>query len=421
MHCDRKSDNNLSCNANFHLEYLEDLKNLTKILYVNGRTTNLTITINKPETLKLFDYFSDYEFYSYAANELHFEVNYIELYNSSVSIKLGDIPITKCDKSKIYNDLVCKQEIPEIYSGKTLNLIFNGVETDINIEIKFPGTFSKIEGLTEKITYYSRSSSQFVYFFADSPYNMNNHKIELVSLTSGNKNITLNECTYDEYCITNAKCSGILDTNDVYYLYVDGINSEEKLYVYPEPTAISKVNGYRFPNNYLASSSETTFSLAVNYIVNIENAVFTLVDEYNSTNKFYLKNCSKIDYKYLMLNDITCVGKVTNPGYYYVYLNGVKQDAPIYVYSSSLTKAFYVEPNQIKFVSAKEIESFEIFFDSFNNIEQKSIILKGENNKKEINLTIDYIEDFSAEFDVIFPAEDLYRQCKTKCIYRSQK
>ena len=100
---------------------------------------------------------------------------------------------------------------------------------------------------------------------------MNNHKIELVPVTSGNKKITLNECKYYKYDISNAKW--ILDTNDAYYVYVDGINSDLKLYVYPEPTTISKVYNM-FPEQFFSSSSETTFKLRVNYVVNIEKCSF---------------------------------------------------------------------------------------------------------------------------------------------------
>ena len=406
--CSLQNDNILTCDANLDLNELIYLKNLTKTLYVYGRSTNLTVTINKPKILKLldFDNYEDNYFYSYGVSKFIFEVNFNELYNSSISIKFGDIAITKCEKSKEYNDINCEYEFPESCSGKTLNLIFNGIETNYSITINAPNEFSEIRELKNEY-YYSSSSSQFIYFRVDSSYNMNNHKIELVPETSGNKNISLNECTHDEDGIRYAKCLGILDTNDAYYVYFDGVNSEEKLYVYPEPTTISQVYDIS-PYEFLASSSEITFTLEVNYVVNIENAVFTLVDKYNSNNKFYLTKCSKSDNSY---NEITCSGKVTNPGYYYVYLNGLKQDEPyrIKVYSSSLTKALYVEPDIIKFESATESEYIEIFFDSINNIEQKSIMLKGENNKKEIKLEIDDdVDSYGTEFEVEFPAEDTY-------------
>ena len=210
---------------------------------------------------------------------------------------------------------------------------------------------------------------------------MNNHKIELVPITSGNKNITLNECTYYKNGISSAKCSGILDINDAYYVYVEGKNSKNKLYVYPEPTTISKAYEM-FPDKFFASSSETTFKLRVNYVVNIENEVFTLVDEYNSNNKFYLTKCSKSDNSYYIINEIKCVGKITNPGYYNIYLNGLKQDIPINVYSLSLTKALYVEPSYIKFKSPTKPEYIEIFFDSLQKSNKdllcKEIIIKKE-------------------------------------------
>ncbi len=406
LDCVRKNDNQLICDADLNLNDLEDLKNLTKTLYVNEESTGLTVIINKPQTLKLLYFTEGRDYYSYGVSEFKFKVNFNELYNSSISIRFGDNSITNCEKSKVYNQIICEYEFPESCNGKTLNLIFNDVKTNYSITINAPNKFSEIKELEKKI-YYNSSSSQFVYFRVDSSYNMNNHKIELVPLTSGYKNITLNECTHDEDGIRYAKCTGILDTIEAYYVYIDGINSDVKLNVYPEPTTISEVYSMA-PKKYLASSSEITFTLEVNHIVNIENTVFTLKDEYNSNNKFYLKNCSKSDNSDFKINQIICVGKVKNPGYYYLYLNGLKQDEYIFIYSSSLSKAFYVEPNLIKFESAKESKYFEIFFDSINNIEQKSIMLKGENNKTELYFGIDDIYSFSIKFNVNFPAEDTY-------------
>ena len=404
--CVQINDNILTCDAYLYLDL--DLGGLTKTLYVKRISTNLTVTINKPKILKLLDFYNYSDYYSYGVSEFNFDVNFNELYNSGVSIKFGDISLTKCEKRNYY-EINCKYEIPESYNEKTLILSFNGVETDYYIKIKAPPIFTKIEKLNKNI-YYSRPSSQFVYFEVDSSYNMNNHKIELVPFTSGNKNITLNECTYD-YSFYYAKCLGILDTNDAYYVYVNGINIKEKLFVYPEPTAISKV--YHIdPYEMYILKSETTFALEVNHVVNIEKAVFTLIDEYDSKNKIYLTNCSSGNkYSYLNEFEITCVGKLTNPGYYYVYLNGLKQDVHTVVYCLSLSKALYIEPNQIIFDSATQPVNININFDDDYDEdydEPISFMLKGENNKKEINLEINSIYMLSASINVTFPAEDTY-------------
>ena len=207
---------------------------------------------------------------------------------------------------------------------------------------------------------------------------MNDNKIVLVPETN-NSNITLNSCTLYEDVIEQAKCSGTLNTIDAYYIYINESNTNHKLYVYPEPTSINEVYDIE-PNRLSISSSATTFTLVVDYIVNLNNEVLTLVDEYNSDNKVYLKKCSKENAN----NNITCIGTVTEAGYYYVYLNGLKQDTYVNAYSSFLTKALYIEPNVIKFESATKTEYIEIFFDSNNNQYQKSITLKGNNNNKAI-------------------------------------
>ena len=100
LDCDQKNDNQLTCDADLNLNDLENLKNLTKTLYVEGKSTNLTITINEPKTLKLLYFENREDIYSYGVSEFYFEVNFNELYNSSVSIKFGDISLTKCEKSK---------------------------------------------------------------------------------------------------------------------------------------------------------------------------------------------------------------------------------------------------------------------------------------------------------------------------------
>ena len=147
MECAQKNDNILTCNADLFLKNIEYLDNLTKTLYVgrkNSKTlyferksTNLIVTINKPKTLKLLGFDIGY-YYSYGVSLFNFKVNFYELCNSSVSIKFGNISITKCEKIKVFNHITCEYEFPESYNGKTLNLTFNGVETNYYIEIKTP-------------------------------------------------------------------------------------------------------------------------------------------------------------------------------------------------------------------------------------------------------------------------------------------
>ena len=212
--------------------------------------------------------------------------------------------------------------------------------TNDSITIYEPPEFSYIQNIT-KNTFYINSTEQEIYFKVYSSYKMNENKIVLVPQSPGNSNITLFSCSYYNFGINEAKCSGLLNKIDAYYLYVNDEKTSLLIYVYPEQTMITKVNEIN-PNNITISSLPYIFILNVDYVVNLDKAVFTLVDEYNDTNKIYLTKCSKLD----DLN-VNCLAKVKNTGNYYLYLNGIKQDEKIYVnvYSSSLTKAVKIEPN----------------------------------------------------------------------------
>ena len=393
----------LKCEADLNINKLEYLKNLTKILYTIDKVdTNKTVTINKPSILKLNDFKKSYnKYYSFGVSSFYFIVNYNELYNSSISIKFGDISITNCKKNETFNYINCIHEFPENHNNQTLKLIFNGVETNYSITIYAPPEFKYIEKLN-KNTFYVSSTEQEIYFVVDSSYKMNENKIVLVPESPGNSNITLFSCSYYNDRINDAKCSVLLNTIDAYFVYV---NDEKKtnllIYVYPEQTMITKVNNIN-PNNITISSLPYIFILNVDYVVNLDKAVFTLVDEYNDTNKIYLTKCSKLD----DLN-INCLAKVKNTGNYYLYLNGIKQDEEINVnvYSLSLTKAVKIEPNLIKFESESK-KYIKIYFDSIYNYSSKNITLKGNNTESILEFYRTYSNFI--EFSTIFPATDKY-------------
>ena len=400
LNCKEINDTFLTCDANLDINELEYLTNLTKILYTfDKKDTGATVTINKPSTLKYY-YINYYKLYSYGVSSFYFSVNYNELYNSSISIKFGDISITNCKKNETYNDINCKHEFPESYINKTLKLIFNGEETNDSITIYEPPEFSYIDNLT-KNTFYVSSTEQEIYFKVYSSYKMNENKIVLVPQSPGNSNITLFSCSYYNFGINEAKCSGLLNKIDAYYLYVNDEKTSLLIYVYPQQTMITKVNEIN-PNNITISSLPYIFILNVDYVVNLDKAVFTLVDEYNDTNKIYLTKCSKLD----DLN-VNCLAKVKNTGNYYLYLNGIKQDEKIYVnvYSSSLTKAVKIEPNSIKFESETK-KYIKIYFDSIYNYSSKNITLKGNNNESILEFKRTYSNFI--EFSTTFPAPDTY-------------
>ncbi len=396
-----ESSTTLKCNVNIRLDYKEDLNNLTKTLFLNGENTNLTVTIEKPKTLELLN-FNGGQFYSYGVSSFKFYVNLNELYKSDVSIKFGEYSITNCSVSDYSISYInCYFEFPESSAGKTLKLNFGGENTDYSITIKTPTEFSSINKLDVK-EYYVSSSEQDVYFRVDSSYKMNDHKFILVPETSTNGNITLSKCTYYDDGIGYGKCSGTLNKVDAYYVYVDNTNTNLKLLVYPVRTAITKVYDID-PYKLVISSSATTFTLEVDYIVNLDKAVFTLVDEYDDTNKVYLTNCKKVENSE---NEITCVGTIKNAGLYFVYLNGVKQE-DIYVRaaSSSLSKALYVYPKVIKL--EPETQSYiTINFDTMENFSSKKIALKGNNNEATLKISEKF--STSVEYKATFPDVDTY-------------
>lgn len=232
MSCNR-NDASVSCNARIQLNK-NSLNDLKKTLYVNGVSTGLTVTINKPTTLKLLDFYPT-NVYSYGVTNFEFDVNDNDLYNSNVKIQIGDITLSKCEKDQNYNEINCEYAFPESYGGKTLELTFNGQKTGLYISIQTPKAFTTIED-NERDEYYSSSSSQYVYFYVDSSYKMNDNNIVLVPESSGNANITLTGCTYDDYGIYYAKCSAVLNKNDGYYVYVNSKKTDVKVMVYSTPT-----------------------------------------------------------------------------------------------------------------------------------------------------------------------------------------
>ena len=404
LSCNPSDDSSTTLNCYFYT-YIDNkeefLNNLTKTLFLDDENTNLTVTFKKPESLELLDFYGG-QYYSYGVSSISFRVNFNELYKSDFSIKLGEYSITNCSADNYsISYIYCYYEFPENSSGKTLNLKFGDKNTEYSVNIIAPEEFSTINELNIE-EYYKSSSEQDVYFRVDSSYKMNDHSIKLVPETSTNENITLSKCTYYGVGIENAKCSGTLNTIDAYYVFVDDKNTSLKLLVYPVPTAITKVYEIE-PDELEISSSATTFTLEVDYVANLDKAVFTLVDDYDDTNKVYLTKCKKVDnsdYK------ITCVGTIQKAGLYYVYLNGIKQGERVRALSSSLSKALYVEPKVIKFELNTESD-ITIYFDSVKNFSSKKIALKG--NENEAKLTLDYKSSSNyVDYKAIFPADDTY-------------
>ena len=403
LYCSSSTSTTLKCTAkNIRLYYKEDLNNLTKTLFLDNENTNLAVTIEKPKSLKLLDFYTD-EIYSYGVSSFYFNVNLNELYKSDISIKFGDLPITNCslDEDSI-SYINCYYEFPESSKGQILKLNFDGKDTNYSINIIAAKEFSNITKLDTK-NYYISSSEQDVYFKVDSSYKMNEHKFKLVPENSTNENINLSNCKNYGYGIRYGKCSGILNKIDAYYVYVDNKNTNLKLFVYPVPTAITRVYDID-PYKLLISSSATTFNLEVDYIVNLDKAVFTLVDEYDDTNKVYLTKCKKVDNS---VYEITCEGTIKNAGKYYVYLNGINQKEYVRALSSSLSKALDVEPKLKKFDELNIESDITIYFDSMRDFSSKKIALKGnENNEATLKISDKY--STTVNYKATFPAVDTY-------------
>ena len=421
--------NLLYCQEEFTINSLNkiDLYNPKKTLFVDSKPTNVSVTFKRPSVIKtignvIINDDSGTEILTNQLTKFTFKVNDNELYNPTIYIELtiynnvdysyNYYRIINCtiDDEEIH-EIYCYYKFDESFNGKTLRSVsFKSVGVlSSEKNINNPSGFMNINELDED-EYYVSSSEQYVYFEVDSAYKMNEKSIKLVPEIATNPNITLNSCTIKDYNNRYAKCSGKLDKIGAYDVYVDNskITANQKLFVYPELPAIRKVSIIK-PSNLLISSLETTFTLEVDYIVNLDKAVFSLVNSYNNNNKYYLTKCAIVEGTN---NEITCVGTIKNVGYFNVYLNGLIQSANVRVFSSYLSKAFYISPNLTKFTNisfASTSKDIIIVFDTTNDFESKTITLKGTNNSFA---TLDFKQKDSDSFSLVyyatFPVNDTY-------------
>ena len=381
----------------------KQLNNLEKILYKNYGQTSFKVNINLPTSIKLV-FFNDNKFYTYGKSKMIFETNYNQLYTSSTSIKIGSISITNCKiDSDSVNNIECEYSFTDSDKGNDLVLSLNGENTDYKITIATPPEFSSVKFLKKDI-YYVSSSAQDIYFEVDSSYKISEHSFVLVPLTSTNPNITLSSCTYDEYGIYSAKCSGILNKNEVYNIFVDNKKISDKLTVNQIPSSISKVSSIK-PNELLISSSATTFTLQVDYVNDLNSATFTLKDCYYSDNVVTLSSCTKVD-----TYTITCSGTIPNAGYYDLYLNNVKQsEVRIRAHSSGLSKAIKVVNDTIKFTSDSTDEIVQVILDSIGgDIRGSAVALKTDDGTQAVK---DYYSQdllMRVVYKIKFPAAGTY-------------
>ncbi len=387
---------------------IKSLNNFTTNIYYNGNKTDLTVDIKIPTEIKLL-YFYNYDiFYNYGISKLSFSLNYNKLYNTNVLIEFGNNIITNCTVEE-YNivNLICYHEFSTQKGGDKLNLKFNGKETNYSITLYTPKEFSKIK--LDKYKFYISSTEQIIISQVDSSYKIDEHEIVLVSSDSNNSNITLTSCKHYKTGILYVQCSAILNALGNHYVFVDNKNSSFMINIFPKPTSICRVN---IEPKTVEVPTETKFILKVDYIANLDKAIFTLVYR---DNKIYLTNCLKVEGK---TDEITCTGTLKESGYYDLYLNGIKQfEQFVCAFSQSLTKAIdiydnYKYKNVIKFDSPTTSYYIQIEFDSINDLESKNISLKGTNNVAIIininSIYDDHMYQKKINCTTTFPNPDTY-------------
>ena len=311
-----ESTSKITCTC---ITYLIDKENLDfpiKYLYVNNKPTDITVELVKPEAIKFLYTVDSYGFtyYTYGNSRINLAFNLNTLFNSSIVVKLGDVQITNCEIDKTSIDrVICYHQFTQ--TGTNINLKVND-QFASTYSIAAPAEFTKITNAQE--IYYMSSTAQKLYFVVDSCYKIEDHSIVLVPSQSTNQNITLTSCTFGKDSIQNATCSGVLNANDIYDVYVDNTNTNLKIKVYQAPTSINKVNGIE--PKYVFMSSESTFTLKVDYVANLDKTEFSLISRFNSNNTFKLSNCKQVTDS---TTEITCAGTPPVEGEYFLTVDGV--------------------------------------------------------------------------------------------------
>ena len=237
------SSTTLKYTADIRLYDKEDLNNLKKTLFLDNENTNLAVTIEKPKSLKLLNFYSN-QFYSYGVSKLEFLVNFNELYKSDFSIKFGEFSITNCsleeDSIRYIN---CYYAFPESLNEKTLKLKFGNEDTNYSITINAPKEFSSIDELNKEdlnnhtktlflnhentnlaVTIEKPINLKLLYFYEDSYYSYGVSSFEF--------RVNLNELYKSDFSIkfgdlSITNCS--LDEDSIRYIYC--------YYEFPESSA----------------------------------------------------------------------------------------------------------------------------------------------------------------------------------------
>jgi len=301
--------------------------------------------------------------------------------SSSAIITIGVTELS-CLVEEI-NSIKCPVQFPIADVGSH-NISLNDQNTGVEIIIKSPENFSTVYYAYG--TYYNTTAKQSFLLKVDYTYNIEIAKINLVN---GNVNESLTDCENgndEDYII----CYGTLTQPGLYIIYVNGVLQQQNganvsLIVYSDPFEIGAINDID-PTEMLINDINQTFTITVDFAVNIDNSVIYLMEQ-TTSKKIKLENC--IDDAFDEIT-IYCYGTVNTPGVYLVFLNGVEQDVTVYVYNVSLSSAFSISPQVVKWIPPSFETYITIKFDSNIAYTTKSIQLRPSNpDYKNAELTVE--------------------------------
>ena len=72
LECETKDDSSLNCNADIIIYNTKYYDNSIIILFVNGQSTDLNVTIIPPSSVKLLNFYYNVNFYTYGINSFLF-------------------------------------------------------------------------------------------------------------------------------------------------------------------------------------------------------------------------------------------------------------------------------------------------------------------------------------------------------------
>ena len=331
-------------------------------------------------------------------------VNDSSEFNNDI-IKIGTTVLQLCsavESSK--NSILCKANFNKNDIGQNVSIYINDNLQEINYII-YEEIFNEISMVYGM--YYPSNYEQLINIRVNSYNKINDRTIRIKSDTS--EFIDLYNCYIDRDYVEWAYCSVVIKETGLYYFYIDGVlqfyDNEEVTFLVVEHTNQIESVITVDPSSVLINDNERTITLTVNYVVNLKDSNFYLIEE-ELGHRVSLTNChSEVESD----TEIWCKGLIKNPGDYLIYLNGVKQEKHIYVYADSLSKSYGVTPNNFKYIGEDNEKSFQVKFNSARYHSLKKLSLIGENTNNELELiyirTINYI---FIEYKAIFKEIDTY-------------